>query len=314
VSHRTDIAAILNDPELARDADRDFLEELTQRYPFFQSAQLMYCLHLRQTGHFDYTEQLSRTSIQALDRERLYALLYQEPLHRLIDDVATEPPVEEVAEEPVTEPKVVPPAEESRNSDTSEPPAFDKPIPLTQVGKRGIPAEDLAFLEDQILEEALNTSYSLELATKDEEPASEEPVKQEALPESSSTSHEPASRQSFTNWLKILDKERLDQLREQEPAEPSEQKKERQANLIEQFIASDPQISKVEKDVRFSPTNLPKLDRVADESFVTETLAKVYERQGNHQKAKEIYEKLQLKYPEKKSYFAALIENLDSKS
>ena len=45
--------------------------------------------------------------------------------------------------------------------------------------------------------------------------------------------------------------------------------------------------------------------------FCTETLAQIYVEQEYYDKAKEIYSKLSLRYPEKSVYFAALIENLN---
>ncbi len=48
----------------------------------------------------------------------------------------------------------------------------------------------------------------------------------------------------------------------------------------------------------------------SDLTDVTETLAKIYEKQGDVHKAKEVYEKLSLKFPEKSSYFADRIEML----
>lgn len=45
--------------------------------------------------------------------------------------------------------------------------------------------------------------------------------------------------------------------------------------------------------------------------FYTETLAQIYADQGYYEQAKEIYSKLILAYPEKNTYFAALIEKLD---
>jgi len=49
---------------------------------------------------------------------------------------------------------------------------------------------------------------------------------------------------------------------------------------------------------------------INDREVVTETMAEIWEKQGNHDKAKETYEKLSLLNPGKSSYFAAKIEQL----
>jgi hypothetical protein len=46
------------------------------------------------------------------------------------------------------------------------------------------------------------------------------------------------------------------------------------------------------------------------DDIVSETLASVYAQQGDIARATRIYQKLCLLYPEKSSYFAALIKNL----
>lgn len=56
-------------------------------------------------------------------------------------------------------------------------------------------------------------------------------------------------------------------------------------------------------------------DPTSDASdFCTETLARIYLEQDYADKAKEIYSKLILRYPEKSVYFATLIEEINKKS
>lgn len=50
-----------------------------------------------------------------------------------------------------------------------------------------------------------------------------------------------------------------------------------------------------------------------NEELITETLAGIYFQQKNYDKALSSYKKLSLKYPEKSSYFAALIEETRTK-
>ncbi|XWN34768.1 MAG: DUF2486 family protein [Roseivirga sp.] len=97
---------------------------------------------------------------------------------------------------------------------------------------------------------------------------------------------------------KITKKESLDQL-----------------NIIQAFI---------QKDARFKPQSTQKMPMEASQAdltqesttfhddLATESLAQVLVQQGKVQRALAVYNQLMLKFPEKRTYFATLIEELKS--
>ncbi len=80
-------------------------------------------------------------------------------------------------------------------------------------------------------------------------------------------------------------------------------------SLIEKFIKDSPSVTRPKQEF-FSPEKAMKKSEVLDFAIATETLAKIYLKQGYPEKAIKVYEQLELKIPEKLSYFAALIEKI----
>jgi hypothetical protein len=92
--------------------------------------------------------------------------------------------------------------------------------------------------------------------------------------------------------------------------EISDSRKMPQADLIDMFILANPKIGPVREKSNLPAEDLSKPYVEEQGRFVTETLAKIYIKQGYYSKAIDIYEKLCLKFPEKSSYFASQIEKV----
>ncbi len=84
----------------------------------------------------------------------------------------------------------------------------------------------------------------------------------------------------------------------------------RKSEIIDDFIRNEPSISRP-KTKFYDPLEKARESVVDNENIVSETLAGILYDQGHFLKAIKIYQKLSLKFPEKSSYFAALIKKTE---
>jgi hypothetical protein len=132
---------------------------------------------------------------------------------------------------------------------------------------------------------AAMTVYSIE----DHYPPAEQPEEHEGV-------------RDFFSWLRNPHKEPEEPIQQPEP-------KEEKDDIIKRFLETRPSVSRPKKEF-FNPVNMAKKSEQEDPELVTETLANIYWKQGNHDKAIGMFEKLILKYPGKRPYFAALIQKI----
>lgn len=271
---------LIHQPELINKDATNELQEIVNMYPYFQTAHLLHLKGLHNENSLRFESTLKTTAIYAGNRELLYYLVLQSDLQTKIKTIETEVEQEEAL--PQSEQEV----QNTENNLTEESPKVTEQ------------KESIEDLEQQILEQAISASIAMDVdeispattAVEKKEPVSE--VKEEVV--------ENLTPKSFSSWLKQTSDY-------SEPPPPSEHSID---TLIDQFIATQPQISSA-KTAFFSPSNVAKMSLVDNEDFVTETLAKIYVKQGNYDKAISVFKKLSLNFPEKSAYFADQINSIE---
>ena len=175
-----------------------------------------------------------------------------------------------------------------------------------------LPSENLNIPQDavsqEIIREAINSSIELEV--DDTLPSLEElghkrkPEKNPPEPliiEAIKVENSPQEEVTFSSWLKQISDPLI--------TEVLPEKQLIKDDLVDKFIQEQPRIQQ-NKAGFFNPINMAKKSVQDSDEFITETLAKIYVKQGNISKGIRAYQKLSLKFPEKNVYFAALIEEL----
>lgn len=216
---------------------------------------------------------------------------------------------------PLEEAKVEEIKFEIKNEEKEKP---EEKIVEEQPSVAEINTKKISGLEQEILYEAINKSIQTEVWNDivEENPEVLKP-KEEVSP---IVSLDPQQPKDFFGWLHLTDPLQKEKIKVEPKPEPAEEKEHPSViptgqvknldELIDKFIRNDPRITPSKAEF-YSPTNIAKLSIVDKEEFVSETLAKIYEKQGYFDKAIKVYNKLSLKFPEKNSYFASLIEKAE---
>lgn len=136
-------------------------------------------------------------------------------------------------------------------------------------------------------------------ASKDPEEESKKPRKKEKKEEKKRRKEEKEASEPLLHEIKKTNKK----------VEPPGKKRKKQREIIDRFIKGQPSISKP-VITNASGVDLSEASTVFSDQIISETLVEILIKQGKREKAIEVLKKLIWKIPQKKSTFAAQIEEL----
>ncbi len=328
---REEFIALIRSPETLNLKAVNELEDITERYPYFQNAHLLLAKQYHGHQNIKYESYLRKAAAYAPDRKILYDLIHT-PVTTEIHMERSDEVEQEIHSETQTEtvPSIEPPQSQSETEHESaeqkpeEHPAYDPAEILKQrLAELNATTEEPASTSDdtsddheqqtaetQLVESSANTSdIHSEEQQEPETEDTEQPVTADVKPAAS-------EKHSFVDWLRTRSI----------PVIPAEQVGERYSgmdndpeadaasadqsdDILEKFIKSEPRIIPAKAQF-YSPGNMARKSVQSNSDVVSETLAAIYAKQGNIEKAIESYKTLSLKFPEKSSYFAGLIDKL----
>jgi hypothetical protein len=291
----------LKDPSLLDGSTVDDLWALVKEYPYFQVGRMLLARNLHNIGHEAYPLALRLAAAYAGDRSKLKMLIDGYPVVMQPVLSETELPVNTAAETVASDEVAV---------------SAPVKIPETNISTGVREEEALPVIPDTaeiltVLPLSAHVTETTE-ATVDEvtEAGSNEPAVEVVM-------HNPLIDSIFMRLSSIEVTEQEPETENTQPGEPvpddiPDPKALARNELVDKFIREEPRISAPKREF-FSPEDKARQSTSLPEDLVSETLAKIYEQQGLFNMAVKIYEKLMLLIPEKSSYFAARIDEIEKK-
>jgi hypothetical protein len=266
------------------------VNELINIFPYFQSAYLLLLKGLQNTADVKFENQLRISAMHIADREVLYYLLKRTPEEKIKTEAPVHMPVLSVADTTENQQTVI---ESGRNSDD----LISEIEREAERGNREVISGDRSVLISS--ETDVDESGATIFIIDGESGSVEEKI----------TYMDPGFSIPESTDLLEIEAEGSEPSAVEPLIEPASERK-LQSDLIDRFITANPRIEtkKEKSDIPNVDISTPFIEEQGE--FVTETLARIYIRQGYYSRAIDIYEKLSLKFPEKSSYFASQIEKV----
>ena len=286
---KQDFITYLNAPEKLNGHSIDSLEKLVNEYPYFQTGRMLYLKNLHNQNSIDYEKNLHITSAYAPSGKMLYNLIKKKIQ---VEEIKADS--RQYAVDKEQSKQVIPKMEAIT--------VLQEMPMISKEEKKKDEYDELQLLEKEMLREAYRTSLTIDLL----EGKTEEKIQKKELAVNSELRTPTSATYSFNDWLKVVSGKTPDSAVEEKVVQ-----RKQKSDIIDRFLLD--QTAKTEPKPKaefYSADSMAKKSIQDDETFVSETLAGIYLKQGNLPKALRTYEILLVKHPEKFHIFAPLLEKI----
>ena len=261
---------IVDDPDLLRRITYEELKTLALAYPYAHNLRCLLALKARQIDHVEATQNLATAAAYSLDRTKLFLLAAPQIIV----------PQQVLAPEEVLELKPIETVK--RELEALAPMVREERIAPPPVAAERIPIPEPVVV--------VQPEYKAPELPMPEPEAAPEPVIEAPLIE---------IRQTFSDWISNFQPPVLDA-----PLRPNPP--------VSSITPVPPHVEKAEETAKAQgiAQQLAERSVAENQDVISETLAKLYAKQGYRDKSAQMYARLALLFPEKSAYFAAEIDKL----
>ncbi len=306
------------------EADFNLVQSTLEKYPWFSLAHQFMARAAFQKNHNDLNHILNLASLYSSNREKLFDFVTS----------ISETKVESVSKPTPIKESILPQKPEITSGESlikevsetvsktviiSEPEVSEKEKD-EEVSKETVEPQPDNNLKDNDIHFEIEVSEPSIQIVEQETP---EPIKPLSDENGKEITSREQLRETVRRELQRIEEERKkslsfskDQSQQAANAQiltPSTEQKDK-TKILEDFIKNKPSIQPPADGPYDETLRLAKESLEEHYDFVSETLAEIYFKQSNPEKAKKIYEQLILKLPEKKLYFAARIKEIEDNS
>lgn len=305
-----EIAARIQNPHLCSPNEVQDLKDFCDKFPYSQVFPLLYLKVLSTGNYIQFEEELEKYAHKITNRVQLYNLLYVQPVADTLKEANFHDELSEAQEVEnkfshtlITSNEISESISETASAKIIE----ELPEERDYINQEELKSE-IDELETEIISSSVSASFVLD-----------------TLEDTSIENELPEFDMSISDDIELVDSE-LEESHNQDLSNNVVTQK-----TFLQWLTNSSQIEINEGDINessyevnfiefekpkrefFSPIKKAK-ESLSEETLpVSETLAKIYQLQGNISKAIYVYQQLSLIIPEKKTFFASQIKSLKKK-